>query len=303
MSSLSKKLHINMRQSAKSRLPLFNFGRKTKQRGRRAKHFSWRQGKFKLSVSVRYFRTSQRARTKRPNQIAFSVRFLPVKELSLSWFKYKRQAKKQIAFKQLAPQALAYIFVLIGLISSVYFINQLGSSKKVVLAAPKTAQAVKKVEPASQQPKTMPRSEPIRLRIAKVNIEAPLVAVGYKPDGSLEVPGAYDTAGWYKYSPAPGELGPAVIAAHLDSPKGPAIFWRLGELLPEDIVEVDRADGTTAKFKVDEVKQYPQTELPSQEIFGNIKHSGIRLITCSGVFNPLTRHYSHNTVVYGSLAI
>jgi hypothetical protein len=36
-------------------------------------------------------------------------------------------------------------------------------------------------------------------------------------------------------------------------------------------------------------------------VYGNIDHAGLRLITCGGTFNRITRHYSHNTVVYAKL--
>ena len=86
-----------------------------------------------------------------------------------------------------------------------------------------------------------------------------------------------------------------------DRPGDVAVFWRLRELVPGDTFEIDRADGSTAKFKVDAVKQVPQSNFPTEEVYGNIDFAGIRLITCGGTFNRTTRHYSDNTIVFGSL--
>jgi len=148
---------------------------------------------------------------------------------------------------------------------------------------------------------TLPRSEPRVLRIPKIGMKRTLVTVGQLPDGALEVPNSYTLGGWYKDSPTPGELGPSVLVGHVDSPKGYTIFWQLLKLQPGDKIEVDRADGSTATFKVDEIHQFPQNDFPSQEVYGNISYAGIRIITCGGVFNHKTQHYSENTVVYGSL--
>jgi hypothetical protein len=38
---------------------------------------------------------------------------------------------------------------------------------------------------------------PVRLQIPAIDVSTPLVKLGRLPDGSLEVPKAWDTAGWY----------------------------------------------------------------------------------------------------------
>lgn len=148
---------------------------------------------------------------------------------------------------------------------------------------------------------TLQESEPTHLTIEKIGVSAPFIMIGKEADGSLEVPGRPDVVGWYNKAPTPGELGPAIVVGHVDRPGGTAVFWRLRELVPGDTFEIKRADGSVAKFKVDSVKQFRQDKFPTNEVYGNIDHAGIRLITCGGVFDRQTRNYSHNTVVYGSL--
>ena len=121
-------------------------------------------------------------------------------------------------------------------------------------------------------------------------------------DGTLQVPAGYSEVGWYRKSPTPGEIGPSVIVGHLDGPQGAAVFWRLHELIPGDSLEIVRADGNTARFEVDKVAQFSQDAFPTEEVYGDIYHSGIRLITCGGTFDRQAKRYSHNTVVYGKLA-
>jgi hypothetical protein len=147
------------------------------------------------------------------------------------------------------------------------------------------------------------RSVPVALFIPAIGVRSSLQRLGQTADGALEVPAPgprYDWPGWYRYSPTPGSLGPAVIVGHVDSAaNGPSVFWRLGSLRPRDTVRVTRADGTVAVFAVDDVRRFRKTRFPSQLVYGNTDHAALRLITCGG---PLEGgHYRDNIVVRASL--
>src|SRR5688572_8435793 len=58
---------------------------------------------------------------------------------------------------------------------------------------------------------------PTRLEIPSLGIDAAVQEVGITKKGTMGVPRGYDEAGWYKYGAAPGELGSAVLAGHLDN--------------------------------------------------------------------------------------
>lgn len=147
----------------------------------------------------------------------------------------------------------------------------------------------------------LPEAQPKAIRIPAIELaNSSLIELGRKDDGTMEVPKGYDEVGWYKYAPTPGEVGPAILVGHVDSYRGAAVFYRLGQLKPGDIIEVDRVDGTTAKFKVDSVKQFPQNNFPTAEVYGNIDYPGLRLITCGGNFSYSTLEYDHNTIVFAS---
>lgn len=170
-----------------------------------------------------------------------------------------------------------------------------------VTASKPTASTGQAKEVAAPPPKTMPRSQPIRLRIPKIAIDTSVVPIGLRPAGAIALPDSFEEVGWYSEGPTPGELGPAVIVGHVDSTQGIAIFWNLRELLPGDTFQIDRADGTTATFKVLEVEQFSQEAFPTENVYGNIRYAGVRLITCGGTFSTVTHHYDQNTVVYGAL--
>ena len=170
---------------------------------------------------------------------------------------------------------------------------------------------VPSVVPAPEQPaaaqdlaaKTMPRSRPVSLTIPAMGIvDSSLVDLGKEADGTLEVPTDYGQAGWFAPGPAPGQFGPAVIAGHVDSKAGPAIFYRLGELQPGATLSVTREDGSTAEFVVDKVERYPKDSFPTAAVYGDTtQRSELRLITCGGEFDSGTGHYVDNVVAYAHL--
>ena len=114
------------------------------------------------------------------------------------------------------------------------------------------------------------------------------------------MPERYDIAAWYDGSPTPGERGPSVIVGHVDTYRGPAVFFYLKELQPGQKLYIDREDGSRVTFKVDRMILVDQDAFPTQEVYGNIDYAGLRLITCGGAFNPATGHYLQNTVIFAT---
>jgi hypothetical protein len=145
------------------------------------------------------------------------------------------------------------------------------------------------------------RSAPIMLRIPAIRVAAALSTLGLNPDRTVEVPADFQQAGWYRLGPSPGQVGSAVILGHLDSYRGPAVFFRLKYLRPGDRVEVGLADGAIARFAVREVATYPGARFPARRVYGSDGSSALQLVTCGGSFDTRTRHYRSNVVVYTSL--
>lgn len=142
-------------------------------------------------------------------------------------------------------------------------------------------------------------SEPVRLEIPSIGVDASLVDLSLG-NGNPEVPDAWEDAGWYETTRNPGEIGPAVIAGHIDSKTGPAVFYRLRELVHGDEIIVHGAAGDVATFVVQDSGQYPKTSLPN-EVFGfGQPRPELRLITCGGSFDSSVGHYVDNLVVYAA---
>jgi sortase (surface protein transpeptidase) len=143
---------------------------------------------------------------------------------------------------------------------------------------------------------------PVRIKIPAIGVSSALVRLGLNQDGTMQVPDDYGVAGWFTGGPAPGETGPAVIAGHVDSRSGPAIFYRLGALRHGDAIDVIRADGTTVRFIADNVVRYPKRAFPTQAVFGPVPDPVLRLITCGGRFDRARDSYVDNVIVTAHLA-
>jgi LPXTG-site transpeptidase (sortase) family protein len=137
---------------------------------------------------------------------------------------------------------------------------------------------------------------PTRLRIPAIGVDSPLEPLHLDAHGALSTP-SFAHAGWYADGPAPGDVGPAVLAGHVDSTAGPAVFYRLGELRRGDTVQVQR-DGRWLAFTVVDVRRYPKNAFPTADVYGPTPDPQLRLITCSGEFDPARHSYLDNTVVY-----
>jgi LPXTG-site transpeptidase (sortase) family protein len=107
-------------------------------------------------------------------------------------------------------------------------------------------------------------------------------------------------AGWFTGSPRPGAVGSSIIVGHIDNGNRHGVFYRLPELKSGDDVFVKRADGTTAEFRVTEVQRYLKDHFPTQTVYGPTPDAELRLITCGGAFDPVSRHYLSNIVVYAT---
>jgi hypothetical protein len=147
------------------------------------------------------------------------------------------------------------------------------------------------------------RSIPIRISIPAIGVDAAVTEVGKNSDGSIQVPPltAHNLAAWYKYGPAPGQRGAAVIVGHVDSDTAPSVFYSIKYLRAGQNVYVALADGRQAAFAVDGVQEAAKNHFPTKSVYGAVPYPGLRLITCGGPFDTTTRHYLDNIIVYAHL--
>lgn len=171
------------------------------------------------------------------------------------------------------------------------------SSEPATVAAP-TASAARVVR--VDQP--APAARPVGVSVPGIGIDEPaLVDLGIDGEGRLQAPEDFARVGWFAGGVAPGDPGPAVLVGHVDSWQGPAVFFRVRELAPGDEIVVDRADGSSVRFVVDSVEQYPKDGFPAEQVYGGTTDPQLRLITCGGNFDRSAGSYRDNIVVFASL--
>jgi len=146
-------------------------------------------------------------------------------------------------------------------------------------------------------------ARPVRLEIPRLGLDRRLLSLGLTRQGELAVPAMSqaDRPGWYRYSPPPGDIGPAVIAGHVDSDRGPAVFYELRTLERGDRIRVTRTDHTTAVFRVTRVHTFPKAHFPTAQVYGALRRPGLRLITCGGPYDSSRGGYQDNTIVFADL--
>ena len=155
-------------------------------------------------------------------------------------------------------------------------------------------------------PKSFPvmeRSEPSRIVIPALGVNARIHDVGLARDGSIEVPdiGRHNEAGWFERSPTPGQFGPAVIVGHADTRSGPSVFAKLAKAKAGTKVEIRRRDGSTAVFEINSVEKFPKGDQPIERIYADFSRPALRLITCGGEFRGGSTGYVDNIVAFASL--
>lgn len=141
------------------------------------------------------------------------------------------------------------------------------------------------------------RGAPTRLRVPAIGVDTRLERLQLGAGGTLTAPVDFDRAGWYAGGTAPGDVGPAVVAGHVDSRRGPAVFYRLRDLKVGDTVEVERG-AATVRFTVTGATWYPKDAFDTREVYGPTPDRQLRLVTCGGVFDTSSRSYKDNLVVY-----
>lgn len=159
--------------------------------------------------------------------------------------------------------------------------------------------------PSDPSPVTLvlPASAPVALDVPQLGLHTNLIQLGLRSDGTLDVPPVQpgSPAGWYRYSPTPGQLGPSVILGHVNSSTGPiGVFSRLHELSQGSTVTITRADGVQAVFQVDRTENLAKDHFPTLEVYGDTTRAELRLITCSD-YDQVAHTWKSNTVVYAHL--
>ncbi|HTC69988.1 MAG TPA: class F sortase [Acidothermaceae bacterium] len=145
------------------------------------------------------------------------------------------------------------------------------------------------------------KSAPVRITVPTIGVDSVLMSLGLLADGSLQVPPSGFPAGWYTGAPTPGQLGPAIIVGHIDWGGHPGVFYRLRDLKPGAEINVTRANGSVAVFRVSSVQEFSKDAFPTKLVYGNTAYAGLRLITCGGAFDSKLHSYEDDIIAFAEL--
>jgi hypothetical protein len=142
---------------------------------------------------------------------------------------------------------------------------------------------------------------PVRLQVPSIKVDAAVEPVGLDGQGRMGVPSLASDVAWYQLGAAPGDVGDAVIAGHLDWTSGPAVFWYLGRVKKGDPINVVRADGSSVKFIADASSMVPY-DSSTDALFTKQGPPSLTLITCAGTWDRARGTYLQRLVIHASLA-
>ncbi|MGW7370113.1 class F sortase [Streptomyces sp. NPDC054841] len=147
------------------------------------------------------------------------------------------------------------------------------------------------------------RSVPTRISIPAISVNAPFTPLKIGPSGQLNAPppNNKNLAGWFEAGVTPGERGTSIVAGHVDTKTGPAVFVGLSELKPGNKIDITRKDGQVATFKVDSVEMFSKARFPNERVYNDTPSAQLRVITCGGEFDLKTKDYKDNVVVFAHL--
>ncbi|MGI8316645.1 sortase domain-containing protein [Halobacillus mangrovi] len=142
---------------------------------------------------------------------------------------------------------------------------------------------------------------PRRIKIPSIDVDASIESVGVLDNGEMGVPDDPDKAGWFEPGTEPGSQGNSVIAGHVDSRTGPAVFYDLTQVGAGDEIVVYDQEGNEKTYIVEKLESYPQTNSPIEKIFGRTDEKRLNLITCTGEFIRDQGGHQDRLVVYSKL--
>jgi len=152
-----------------------------------------------------------------------------------------------------------------------------------------------------QRQKSIQGMEPTHIKIPSIEVDAIIQPTGILENGEMGVPDDTNVLGWFEPGYKVGAKGHAVLAGHVDSLTGPAIFYELKKVKNEDKIILLDDSGREMIFVVKKMVSYKTDEAPIEEIFGKSDKRIINLITCTGVFNRDIGSHEERLVVSAEL--
>lgn len=143
--------------------------------------------------------------------------------------------------------------------------------------------------------------EPSLIEIPSIGVDAAIESTGILENGEMGVPEDVDQVGWFEPGFKVGSKGNSVLAGHVDSLTGPAVFYDLTKVEIGELVTVTDTEGRKMVFEVKEINSYETDQAPIEKIFGKSDKRMLNLITCTGNFNRDIGSHEERLVISAEL--
>lgn len=204
--------------------------------------------------------------------------------------------------RMLIASAIAAVVVVSGIGVAVHLARPAASQAAVAQQQPGDAGKLQDPVAAATPTPARTAATATRVRIPSIHVDTKLIGLDLKPGtDQLKAPLDFDVAGWYVDGTVPGDVGPAVIDGHVDSPTAPGVFLHLSRLTAGDLIMVTLSNKQVKTFVVTKTMAAPKAHFPTQAVYGPTPTAQLRVITCDGIFNHATGHYLDNLVVFADL--
>jgi sortase (surface protein transpeptidase) len=148
------------------------------------------------------------------------------------------------------------------------------------------------------------QSQPVRIQIPALRVDAQVIPVGVTSAGALEVPENVTQAAWFEAGNAPGQGGLAIIAAHVDFGGKLGLFSGLHTLKRGDVIIVTDFTRHTHRFTAVTGRLFPKSDPSTVQSLAAASarpgQSQLALITCGGALNTQKHSYYDNFVLLAS---
>ncbi len=140
--------------------------------------------------------------------------------------------------------------------------------------------------------------DPVRIVVPSVGVDAPIINLGLRTDGTLDVPATAHEAGWWSGGVRPGASGPAVIVGHVNLDGAEGVFGRLADLTEGDVVDVIGGYRNEVRYLITRIERHDKDAFPTDAVYGMTAGPELRLITCGGAFDSGSGHYEDNVIAF-----
>jgi sortase (surface protein transpeptidase) len=120
--------------------------------------------------------------------------------------------------------------------------------------------------------------------IPTIGTSAPIVRVGVDHEAQMVVPPNAGQVSWLDQGGIPGRTNNIVLAGHVTWAGVPGAFYRIGDLLPGDMIVLS-IEGRRMIFRTAWVCEFPRTSKLAPRIMGYTDIPSVTLITCSGAWD------------------